>query len=81
MSLRELADASGIDFSTISKIERGDVRLSSHHMKLLGPPLDCEPEDFVADRPRSPLERELFDLVSDKSDDWIRALIEFVKSR
>lgn len=81
MSLRKLGKLAGIDHSVIGKIERGEVRLASHHIEILCPILGVRPEELVADgAPLSEKEREFLDVIGGLSDDNLARVIDLAKA-
>lgn len=49
MTLEELADATGIHYSHISKMETRARRVTIDHLLKLAGPLRCQPRDLVPD--------------------------------
>lgn len=81
MSLRELGRRVGIDYTTLSRIEAGKIRLASHHIAVLAPALGCDPADLVSEFPLTPKQRELIEALADKSDAYIDSLLNIVRSQ
>lgn len=80
LSLRQLANRSGVGFTIIGKIEKGEVKLASHHIARLAPALGCRPEDLVAERLLSAQEHALIKAVEGLPDDKIRLLVEVARA-
>ena len=81
LSLRELGRQAGIDYTVLSKIENGSVRLASHHIEKLVPVLECTPEALVSDRaPLSPIEIEFLSTIEGLCEERVRKLIDTIRA-
>lgn len=81
MSLRKLGEKAGMDFTVISKIETGTVRLASHHIEKLSNALGCPPEDFVSDDPPLTLrEREFLELLNTMSEENSDRILDLART-
>ncbi len=71
----------GMDHSLIGRIERGDVRLASHHIEIFAPALGVKPEELVSDDGAlSEQEREYLNAIEGLSDDNVLRVIDLAKA-
>lgn len=81
ISLRKLGEMSGMDHSVIGKIERGDVRLASHHIEILSGVLGVRPEELVSDdQPLTEREREFLGVIEGLTDDNVARVIDLARA-
>jgi transcriptional regulator with XRE-family HTH domain len=81
LSLRKLGEMSGMDHSVIAKIERGDVRLASHHIEILSSVLGVRPEELISnDAPLSEREREFLTAIEGLTDDNLDRVIDLARA-
>lgn len=66
LTLEQLEERSGIDHSTLSRLENGRMKITDQYLGLLAEALDYHPAEFIADladAARTDQERELLDLI------------------
>lgn len=81
LSLRKLSEMTGMDHSLIARIERGDVRLASHHIEIFAPALGVKPEELVSDEAVvSPLERDFLNAIEGLSEENVSRVIDLAKA-
>jgi transcriptional regulator with XRE-family HTH domain len=80
LTLEALEARSGIDHSTLSRLENDRVRITTQHLRVLSEALDFHPAEFIvdlADAARTDQERDLLDMVRGMNKDaaaaWLAA--------
>ena len=77
MTLKEVGAAIGVSHGTISRIERGEMRLDDNYLDLIARALGCEPVELLTDTPvaKTETQAELFRTIAELPDDSAAALL------
>lgn len=78
LSLRDLADRTGLDHSVLGKLEKGSVRMAEHHAETLANALNCSAADFYEDATPAFPDRSFLKSLNDLDPDQLELVKRLV---
>lgn len=82
MTLKQVAEAIGVNHGTVSRLERGEMRLDEHYLGLLARALGVDPVELLTDAPvpKTETQAELFRTITELGDESAAALLAAAKA-
>lgn len=82
MTLKKVSAAIGINHGTLSRLERGEMRLDDNYLDLIARALEVDPVELLTDTPvaRNETQAELFRTIAELPEDSAAALLAAAKA-
>ena len=82
LTLQQVGAATGLNHGTVSRLERGEMRLDEHYLGLLARALEVDPVELLTDAPvpKTDTQAELFRTITELGDDSAAALLAAAKA-